>query len=169
MKILNCFLNISDNNMNLDKYNDDDLIDLYPKLLDQLKTRGIIRTRNIIGELGEYIAKREYKNNPKLPELQLNLSSTKNIDATSIKGERYAIKSTSTKITGVFPSIPTEDDGVVYFEYLILVIFKKDYSLSEIYELTWKEFLRFRKMKPPENKFNLPVTNELKQTARKII
>ena len=42
--------------MNLDKLNDDELIDLYPKLLDQLKTRGIIRTKNIIGELGEYIA-----------------------------------------------------------------------------------------------------------------
>ena len=155
--------------MNLDKLNDDELIDLYPKLLDQLKIRGIIRTKNIIGEFGEYFARREYKNNPKLPELQLNLSSTKNIDATSIKGERYAIKSTSTKITGVFPSIPTEDDGIIYFEYLILVIFNKDYSLSEIYELTWKQFLRFRKMKPPENKFNVSITNELKQTARKII
>ena len=154
--------------MNLDKLNDDELIDLYPMLLDQLKARGIIRTKNIIGELGEYIAKREYKNNPKLPELQLNLSSTKNIDATSIKGERYAIKSTSTNLTGVFHSLPIKDDKVVYFEYLIIVIFNKDYSLSEIYELTWKEFLRFRKMKPPENKFNLPVTNELKQTARKI-
>ena len=155
--------------MNLDKLNDDELIDLYPMLLDQLKTRGIIRTKNIIGEFGEYFARREYKNNPKLPELQLNLSSTKNIDATSIKGERYAIKSTSTKITGVFPSIPIEDDGIVYFEYLILVIFNKDYSLSEIYELTWKQFLRFRKMKPPENKFNVSITNELKQTVRKII
>ena len=155
--------------MNLDKLNDDELIDLYPKLLDQLKIRGIIRTKNIIGEFGEYFARREYKHNPKLPELQLNLSSTKNIDATSIKGERYAIKSTSTKITGVFPSIPIEDDGIVYFEYLILVIFNKDYSLSEIYELTWKQFLRFRKMKPPENKFNVSITNELKQTARKII
>ena len=155
--------------MKLEKLNDDELIDLYPKLLDQLKTRGIIRTKNIIGELGEYIAKREYKNNPKLPELQLNLSSTKNIDATSIKGERYAIKSTSTRLTGIFPSIPTEDDGVVYFEYLILVIFNKDYSLSEIYELTWKQFLRFRKMKPPENKFNIPITNELKKTAKKIL
>lgn len=155
--------------MNLDKLNDDELIDLYPMLLDQLKARGIIRTKNIIGELGEYIAKREYKNNHKLPELQLNLSSTKNIDATSIKGERYAIKSTSTKLTGVFPSIPTEDDGVVYFEYLILVIFNKDYSLSEIYELTWKQFLCFRKIKPPENKFNIPITNELKKTAKKIL
>ena len=31
--------------MKLEKLNDDELIDLYPKLLDQLKTRGIIRTK----------------------------------------------------------------------------------------------------------------------------
>ena len=49
--------------MNLDNYKDDELNDLYPKLLDQLKTRGIIRTRNITGVglatlilLGVYIA-----------------------------------------------------------------------------------------------------------------
>ena len=155
--------------MNIEELNNDELIDLYPKLIDQLKNRGIIRTKNIVGELGEYIAKREYKNNPNLPELQLNLSSTKNIDATSIKGERYAIKSISTKQTGVFPSLPLEDDGVVYFEYLILVIFSKDYVLKEILELTWKEFLCFRKMKLPENKWNVVITNELKQTAKKII
>ena len=157
------------NIINLDKLNDDELIDLYPMLLDQLKARGIIRTKNIIGELGEFIVNREYKKNPKLPELQLNLKSTKNIDATSIKGERYAIKSTSTNLTGVFHSLPIEDDKIVYFEYLIIVIFNKDYSLSEIYELTWKEFLRFRKMKLPEKKFNVLITNELKQTVRKII
>ena len=155
--------------MKLEKLNDDELIDLYPKLLDQLKTRGIIRTKNIIGELGEFIVNREYKKNPKLPELQLNLKSTKNIDATSIKGERYAIKSTSTNLTGVFHSLPIKDDKVVYFEYLIIVIFNKDYSLSEIYELTWREFLRFRRMKLPEKKFNVSITNELKETARKII
>ena len=154
--------------MNIEELNNDELIDLYPKLIDQLKNRGIIRTKNIVGELGEYIAKREYKNNPNLPELQLNLSSTKNIDATSIKGERYAIKSISTKQTGVFPSLPLEDDGVVYFEYLILVIFSKDYVLEEILELTWKEFLRLRKMKSPENKWNVVITNELKQTAKKV-
>ena len=154
--------------MDLKKLNNDELIEVYPKLLDELKRRGIIRTKNIIGELGEFIVQREYKQNPDLPELQLNLSSTKNIDATSRKGERYAIKSTSTRLTGIFPSLPVEDDGVVYFEYLILVIFYKDYSLSEIYELTWKEFLRHRRMKPPENKWNLSITKEVKQIAKKI-
>ena len=145
--------------MNLEDLENDELISLYPKLLKELKRREIIRTNNLIGELGEFIAASEYKKNSQLPQLQLNLKSTKNVDAISIKGERYAIKSTSGKGTGVFASLPNEDDGIVHFEYLILVIFNKDYTLKEIYELTWKDFLRFRKMKPPENKWNLPITN----------
>ena len=155
--------------MNLEDLENDELISLYPKLLKELKRRKIIRTNNLIGELGEFIAASEYKKNSLLPQLQLNLKSTKNVDAISIKGERYAIKSTSGKGTGVFASLPNEDDGIVHFEYLILVIFNKDYTLNEIYELTWKDFLRFRKMKPPENKWNLPITNQLKENVKKIV
>ena len=155
--------------MNLEDLENDELISLYPKLLKQLKRREIIRTNNLIGELGEFIAASEYKKNSQLPQLQLNLKSTKNVDAISIKGERYAIKSTSGKGTGVFASLPNEDDGIVHFEYLILVIFNKDYTLKEIYELTWKDFLRFRKMKPPENKWNLPITNEMKENVKQIV
>ena len=147
---------------------DIELIELYPKLLQELKTRGIIRTNNLIGELGEYLAANTYLKNPKLPNLQLNIKSTKNIDATSNKGERYAIKATSGNGTGVFASLPTEDDGKVYFEYLILVLFNKDYTLQAIYELTWDQFVQYRKMKPPENKWNLPITLAVKDIAKKI-
>ncbi len=155
--------------MNLEDLENDELISLYPKLLKELKRREIIRTNNLIGELGEFIAASEYKKNSQLPQLQLNLKSTKNVDAISIKGERYAIKSTSGKGNGVFASLPNEDDGIVHFEYLILVIFNKDYTLKEIYELTWNDFLRFRKMKPPENKWNLPITNEMKENVKQIV
>ncbi len=154
--------------MKLSNLSDDELINLYPELLKELKSRNIIRTNNLIGELGEYIAASFYKKDPSLPQLQLNLRSTKNIDAVSIKGQRYAIKSTSGSGTGVFATLPVEDDGIVHFEYLILVIFNRDYTLKEIFELTWKDFLKFRKIKPPENKWNLPITNLLKESVKKI-
>lgn len=157
------------NKISIADLSDIELIELYPKLLQELKAREIIRTNNLIGELGEYLVANAYQKNPKLPNLQLNIKSTKNIDATSNKGERYAIKATSGNGTGVFASLPTEDDGKVYFEYLILVLFNKDYSLQAIYELTWDQFLEFRRMKPPENKWNLPITLAVKQVAKKII
>lgn len=156
-------------NSELSSLTDKELIDLYPSILKELKSRGIIRTNNLIGELGEYLAANAYQKNPKLPNLQLNLKSTKNIDATSQKGERYAIKATSGNGTGVFASLPTEEDGKVYFEYLVLVCFKKDYTLESIYELTWEQFISFRRMKPPENKWNLPITEAVKIAAKKIV
>ena len=103
-----------------------------------------------------------------LHKLQDAPKSTKNIDAISVNGERYAIKSTSGSGTGVFASIPTDDDTKIFFEYLILVIFDKDYTLKEIFELNWEQFLKFRRMKPPENKWNIPITKNLKFDAKKI-
>ena len=154
--------------MDLKNLDDEQLINLYPELLKELKSRNIIRTNNLVGELGEYIAFNHYKKDPSLPILQLNLKSTKNIDAVSVKGERYAIKSLSGSGTGVFASLPLEDDGKVHFEYLVLVIFNKDYTLKEIFELTWKDFLKFRRIKTPENKWNLPMTKVLKDSVKKL-
>ena len=102
--------------MDLSKLSDNEVIELYPKILNELKARGIIRTNNLIGELGEYFVASIYRKTPSLPNLQLNLKSTRNIDATSDKGERYAIKATSGNATGVFASLPLVDDGKVYFE-----------------------------------------------------
>ena len=76
--------------------------------------------------------------------------------------------STSGSGTGVFASIPTNDDVKPLFEYLVLVMFDKDYILKEIYELNWEQFLKFRRMKPPENKWNIPINQNLKNEAKKI-
>ena len=68
----------------------------------------------------------------------------------------------------MFASIPTNDDVKPLFEYLVLVMFDKDYILKEIYELNWEQFLKFRRMKPPENKWNIPINQNLKNEAKKI-
>jgi hypothetical protein len=41
--------------MDLSKLSDNELIELYPTILNELKTRGIIRTNNLIGELGKKV------------------------------------------------------------------------------------------------------------------
>lgn len=153
---------------NFKDLNDDEVIALYPSVLKELKNRNIIRTNNLVGDLGEFWCRKKYKETPGLPNLQDAPKSTKNIDAISVKGERYAIKSTSGNGTGVFASLPVEDDNKVYFEYLSIVIFDKDYILKEILELNWEQFKRFRRIKPPENKWNVPITINLKSEAKKI-
>ena len=143
--------------MDISKLSTDEIISLYPKILKELKSREIITTNNLIGELGEYLAIQNYNKIGSLPTLQKATASTQNIDAISNKGERYSIKSASGTATGVFHSLSGEKD----FEFLIIVIFDKDYQLLNIYEYTWEEFLKIRKLKKPENKYNVPLTKKI--------
>jgi len=55
--------------MEIQKIDNNNLIALYSNCIKELKKRKIIRTKNITGELGEYIAVEFYKNNPNLPNL----------------------------------------------------------------------------------------------------
>jgi hypothetical protein len=88
--------------IDLSKLADDELIQLYSILLKELKNRSIIRTKNIIGDLGEHLAIYHYNHTPGLPNLQAAPAGTQNVDAISRKGERYSIKSTSGNLTSVF-------------------------------------------------------------------
>jgi hypothetical protein len=146
--------------MDLTKLPDDELIRLYPNLLKELRDRGIAKTRNLVGELGEYYAKKIYSETPNLPRLQDAPAGTKNVDHISVRGQRYAVKSTSGNITGVFSSLPLEDDGVVYFEYLIIVRFNNDYELVQLLECDWNYFISHRKIKNPEQRWYISLTNE---------
>ena len=151
--------------MDVDKLSTDEIISLYPKILKELKSRNVITTNNLIGELGEYLAIENYNKIANLPTLQKATASTQNIDAISNKGERYSIKSASGTATGVFHSLSGEKD----FEFLIIVIFDKDYQLINILEYSWEEFLNIRKIKKPENKFNIPLTKKVLEIGKVII
>ena len=127
--------------MDLSKLKDEQVVDVYPRVLKELKTRGIIKTNNLVGDLGEYLAIKTYSETPRLPKLQDAPAGTKNIDAISTKGERYAIKSSSGTGTGVFASLPTGNDNKIYFEYKTTL--KLIFSFSGLFLLLWR-ILRFR-------------------------
>ena len=42
------------NEFDITNYSDDEVISLYPKILKELKNRNIIRTNNLVGDLGEF-------------------------------------------------------------------------------------------------------------------
>ena len=143
--------------MDISNLSTEEIINLYPNILKELKSREVITTNNLIGELGEYLAIENYNRKGNLPKLQKATASTQNIDAISNKGERYSIKSASGSATGVFHSLSGGKD----FEFLIIVIFDKDYQLLKILEFTWDQFLNIRKLKKPENKYNVPLTKAI--------
>ena len=86
----------------------------------ELKDRGVLRTKNIVGELGEYFAIDYYNSNPQLPSLSIAPITVKNIDALSRNGEIYSIKTVSSRkgTTGSFwdpKSIENNEKNLITF------------------------------------------------------
>ena len=111
--------------------NDAEVINLYSDIIKELKARKIIRTKNVLGELGEYLAIQHYNNIPGLPKLQVAPVGTKNIDAISRDGDRYSIKSTSSNTTGVFTGIDFDNPNEVLSVRIGLVVCKMMENLKK--------------------------------------
>lgn len=65
----------------LEKLTSSELIDAYSGIIKELKKREIIRTNNVVGDLGEYLAIQFYNQMPTLPKLSPAPVGTENIDA----------------------------------------------------------------------------------------
>lgn len=63
--------------VSLKKLDDLELTLLYSSLLKELKQRGIIRTNNVVGELGEYLAINFYNKTKGLPNFKLHQQGLK--------------------------------------------------------------------------------------------
>ena len=129
----------------------------------ELKDRGVLRTKNIVGELGEYFAIDYYNSNPKLPSLSIAPITVKNIDALSRNGEIYSIKTVSSRkgTTGSFWDPKSIEENNQKFHFLIIVILDEDYSVAKILELTWDDFIKHKKYNKRMNNYNISVTNKL--------
>lgn len=143
---------------NINDLSVDQLWELYGKIHDRLKELGQIRSRNITGDRGEQLAIDFYSKTTGLPKLQMAPPSTQNIDAISIKGDRYSIKTITlpNKTTGVFhgygtPDIPINEKK---FEYLIIVVIDA-YQPQLIVELTWENFYELKRWHSTMRAFNI--------------
>ncbi len=140
------------------------LIQAYSQILKELKLRGVIRTKNLIGDLGEYLVLDHYNTSSRLPKLTLAAPGTKSIDAISREGKRYAIKSTSSNLTGVFyglqPPGSTEENEKI-FDFVIIAMWKEDFRLTKIIEITWDQFLRFKRWHSVMQAWNITINKAL--------
>jgi hypothetical protein len=155
----------------IEELTDEALIETYGTVINEFKKRKIIRSKNMLGDLGEYYAINYYSKTVGLPKLQFAPVGTQNIDAISINGERYSIKSTTGKTTGVFyglnePNATNPD--YPKFEYVIIVLFNENYLLDKIIEITWDQFLKYRKWHSRVRAWNLTITQRLIVDAKVI-
>lgn len=141
-----------------------ELIAIYSAILKELKNREVIRTNNLVGDLGEYLAIEFYNNQSSLPNLQAAPAGTKNIDAISREGKRYSIKSTTSSLTGVVYDLnepdSTESENQK-FEFMIVVQFSKSFELLRIIELDWELFLKYKRWHKTMRGWNINITKDL--------
>lgn len=145
------------------------MIATYGELITELKRREIIRTKNVVGDLGERFAIDFYTQNSSLESLSDAPPSTKSIDAIGEFGNKYAIKSITRNITGVFYGLPHKDSMEIpekLFDYLLIVLFSDNYEVRTIYELTWEQFLTHKKWHSRMDAWNIPVNQKVKSAAR---
>lgn len=148
-----------------------EIIHLYSTAIKELKRRKVIRTKNVLGELGEYLAIEIYNNTPGMPNLSPAPIGTENIDAISRKGDRYSIKSTSNSTTSVFYGLEKPDSNVPddrKFEYVILCKFDNDYELQTVLEMDWDTFLKNKRWHSRMQAWNLSLTKKLYQQCKVI-
>ncbi len=152
-------------------FSDEDIWQLYGDIGAELFKRGLIRTRNIVGDRGEYLALRVYNKTLGLPKLQIAPEGTQNVDALSRKGERYSIKTITEpgSTTGVFYGCGNLDDKSVpeiKFEFVIIVEITRDYHPLRIIELNWNQFLKLRRWHSTMRAWNLSLTKKLISEAK---
>jgi len=147
-----------------EKLNDLEIIKLYGNVVKELRSREIIRTKNVVGDLGERLAIDYYTNTVGLANLKDAPTGTQNIDAISRDGERYSIKALTANTTGVFYGLPHKgsDEPIQQkFEYLIIVKFNDSYELEKILELTWEQFLKYKKWHSRMTAWNVTLSKKL--------
>lgn len=155
--------------IDLTPLNDMEIINLYSDFIVELKKRKIIRSKNLLGDLGEYLAIDYYCKAPGLPNLQAAPPGTQNVDALSRKGDRYSIKSTSGKLTSVFYGLNDPDNQgaeVQKFEFVIIVLFADDFKLDKIIEISWNQFLNHKRWHNTMRGWNLSINKKLVEDGK---
>jgi len=122
---------------------DKELIKAYGDVLSALRERGIIRTKNIVGELGERYCQIAFNESDDLPDLILAPTNAMDIDAQTVDGVTYSVKSvtlTSAKRTGSLHFSESHDKFDKRFDYLLVCILNDSMSLNAIYQFDWDLF-----------------------------
>ena len=166
-------MNLAEIKKEIKELSDENVWSLYAHLALQLKERGLVRTRNIVGERGEFLAIETYNKIAGLPKLQAAPEGTQNVDALSRKGERYSIKTITSpgSTTGVFYGLsePGVTEKERKFEYVIIVVIDKNYDLVKMLELSWDQFLKYRKWHKTMRAWNISLTRQLCSEVKTIL
>jgi len=124
---------------------DIEVISAFATLAAALRTRGLIRTRNVVGDLGENYAILAYERNPARMPINLHPINTTDVDAFDGQNRSYAIKSVSSFLrTSAFHFEPQFDEENPAFDFLVVVHVGPQLQPLQVLEFTWADFFRIK-------------------------
>ena len=146
-----------------------DLIENISSSIKKLREKNIIRTNNLLGDLGEFLAVEYYNNHIDLPNLTLMANSNKHYDAESKFKGRYSIKTTTGNGTGVIYGLEPKDsvkESTEIFDFLIVVKMNNDFTINTICEIPWRVFLEHKKWHKTMGAWNIQLTKKVIESSR---
>lgn len=158
--------------MNIKNLETAEIIKLYSKILIELKERNVIRSRNLVGEVGEYLVVDFFNSNEQLPNLKLAPTSTKSYDARDENANTYAIKTITNSVTGVFyglNSLTSTKANNKIFDFAIIIKLDENYGIKRILQLDWNQFLVNKKWHSRVGAWNLNFSKKLESTCKIIL
>jgi len=147
---------------------DDTLIQIYALVFGALRSRQIVRTKNVVGDLGERYVESVFNRLDNLPNIELAPPNSKHIDATDVLGQTYAIKSLSGRVvrTGSFHFPSDYQEANRAFDFLLVVILDDNMDLRAIHQFTWEQFWRNKSWSKTQNAWYLPLSKKLLSAAK---
>jgi hypothetical protein len=150
---------------------DEELIKAFGVLLSAMQQRQIIRTKNIVGELGERYCEITFNQQADLPNLNLVPTNAMDIDATGDNGLTYSIKSasfSSAKRTGAFHLAEDHAAQDKRFDYLLVCILNDSMSLRAIYRFDWEMFWKLKSWSKTQKAWFLSLSKRNLVLANKV-
>jgi hypothetical protein len=145
------------------------LIENISTSIKKLREKNIIRTNNLLGDLGEFLAVEYYNNHGDLPNLTLMANSNKHYDAESESKVKFSIKTTTGNGTGVIYGLEPKDSGkesTKIFDFLVVVKMNNDFTINTICEIPWLVFLEHKKWHKTMGAWNIQLTKKVIESSR---
>jgi len=139
---------------------DEEIVSAFATLMSAMRKRAIIRTNNVVGDLGERYAVLAYQQNPERTPIQLFGTNTTDVDAEDADGRSYAIKAASpaSTRTSAFHLEPERTSDQKAFDYLVVVRIDDLLRPRAVYEFTWEQFWTHKRWSKRQKAWFLPLT-----------
>lgn len=147
---------------------DEEIVRAFASLLSAMRLRGIVRTRNVVGDLGERYAIRAYEQHCKGP-LKLADTNKTDVDATDVSGRRFAVKAVSPGSTRTSAFHFGEDATEAVFDYLVVVRVDDLMQPVRVLEFAWEQFWRLKRWSVRQKAWFLPLTRAVLSEAEIIV